>query len=357
MRRFYRHGFTLVELLVVIAIIGVLVGLLLPAVQMAREAARRAACANNLKQLAAATIQFETAKKQMPGYQESFGTGDGSQKVGSWVIALLPFIEQQPLRDNWDDPSTNTAWATTAAPASYNPASSGANAANFYPNIGTLICNSDNGNDDEVLGQNSYVCNAGFVPVFSGSQGAALGYTGALADQFKKAQKKQNGLFLNKAAGTFDAVSTRISNDAIRDGSSQTIAFSENLQADSWAYVTSDDSSRGVYDGSAKWHVGMVWLYRLQNPADSTRPSAVADNTQPVNLFNGLGLSAPKGTFESARPSSGHTNVINTAFMDGSVKALSDKIPYHVYQALMTPQTKQSDVPNTLYLLKQDDYE
>lgn len=87
-----RLGFTLVELLVVIAIIGVLVGLLLPAVQAAREAARRMQCSNNLKQIGLALHNYEsTYKKFPPGQIHTTAGGEPAQTV--WGISLLPFIE------------------------------------------------------------------------------------------------------------------------------------------------------------------------------------------------------------------------------------------------------------------------
>ena len=101
------RGFTLVELLVVIAIIGTLVGLLLPAVQAAREAARRSQCSNNLKQLALACQVFHDANKRLPpGMADDlspFGQGiTGSAAVGgnrgsSWMAYILPGIEEQAL--------------------------------------------------------------------------------------------------------------------------------------------------------------------------------------------------------------------------------------------------------------------
>ncbi|MAT68963.1 MAG: hypothetical protein CMJ58_05510 [Planctomycetaceae bacterium] len=98
-------GFTLVELLVVIAIIGVLVALLLPAIQAAREAARRVQCANNLKNLTLGVLNHETASGRFPssGWYGSW-TGDpdrgaGAQQPGGWFYTILPFIEQQTLRD------------------------------------------------------------------------------------------------------------------------------------------------------------------------------------------------------------------------------------------------------------------
>ncbi len=93
-----RHAFTLVELLVVIAIIGVLIALLLPAVQAAREAARRAQCANNLKQLGLAMHNYhDTMKCFPPGFMvlDHEGTITGGW---AWGVFLMPFIEQSPLQ-------------------------------------------------------------------------------------------------------------------------------------------------------------------------------------------------------------------------------------------------------------------
>ena len=86
------HGFTLVELLVVIAIIGILVALLLPAIQAAREAARRAQCVNNLKQIGIALQNYHDTHKELPA-------GNYSCCWGTWQMAILPFIEEQQLGD------------------------------------------------------------------------------------------------------------------------------------------------------------------------------------------------------------------------------------------------------------------
>ena len=106
-----RRGFTLVELLVVIAIIGILVGLLLPAVQAAREAARRMQCSNNLKQWGLANHNFESAFKRFPyGMLRPDGTGWGHPEWGTptqnrryaLTHQLLPFMEQTALYDWFD---------------------------------------------------------------------------------------------------------------------------------------------------------------------------------------------------------------------------------------------------------------
>ncbi len=101
-----RRGFTLVELLVVIAIIGVLVALLLPAVQAAREAARRSQCSNNLKQMGLGMHNYVDTFNVMPpailgGYNGPGGTGSNAydDEGFGWACALLPYIEQQTLYD------------------------------------------------------------------------------------------------------------------------------------------------------------------------------------------------------------------------------------------------------------------
>jgi prepilin-type N-terminal cleavage/methylation domain-containing protein/prepilin-type processing-associated H-X9-DG protein len=111
-----KRGFTLVELLVVIAIIGVLVALLLPAIQAAREAARRAQCTNNLKQVGLALLNYESSKKSLPpgsGYTRP-------EPKGTWVVAIAPYFEESALFDRYDftrysdeSPNRELAEATT----------------------------------------------------------------------------------------------------------------------------------------------------------------------------------------------------------------------------------------------------
>src|SRR4051812_40020748 len=97
-----RRAFTLVELLVVIAIIGVLVALLLPAVQMARESARRTQCANHLKQLGLAAHNFNDTRGWLPPSRVSNDGTDANQNWLTWAVLLLPFVEQQNYYSQWD---------------------------------------------------------------------------------------------------------------------------------------------------------------------------------------------------------------------------------------------------------------
>lgn len=99
-----RAGFTLVELLVVIATIGVLIALLLPAVQAAREAARRMECGNNMKQLGLGALNFESSRKQLPpsGQCDSTGGASTTYMIHSVATVILPFMEQAAVYDLFD---------------------------------------------------------------------------------------------------------------------------------------------------------------------------------------------------------------------------------------------------------------
>ena len=118
-------GFTLVELLVVIAIIGVLVALLLPAVQAAREAARRMSCGNNMKQLGLALHNYHDTYKKFPPETIWLGNPKGTQSTAgdqrnyTWCTLILPFMEQQTLHDriNFSIPALNQIVANGTNPA------------------------------------------------------------------------------------------------------------------------------------------------------------------------------------------------------------------------------------------------
>jgi prepilin-type N-terminal cleavage/methylation domain-containing protein/prepilin-type processing-associated H-X9-DG protein len=132
--RWRRLAFTLVELLVVIAIIGILIALLLPAVQAAREAARRSQCSNNLKQMGLALHNYHDTYKTFPANQSRWGLGGGpgnpaNRGIGGWwysgIIMMLPYVEQTPLYDAImaralpNGPGLPTPWSKSSDPANW----------------------------------------------------------------------------------------------------------------------------------------------------------------------------------------------------------------------------------------------
>lgn len=187
------RGFTLVELLVVISIIGALVGLLLPAVQAAREAARRLQCSNNLKQLGLALHLYESAFRKFPTGRLSLGANrrndvhifvpDPLSKNGHGLVSMLPFLEQQPLYNRFNHKGAygDTLNTTSLPAAPPSPLPAGLSAAEngnallaAQKGPATFYCPSDGGDpvlltnprysaDAGALGLDSYKTNYDFI--------------------------------------------------------------------------------------------------------------------------------------------------------------------------------------------------
>ncbi|QDV13834.1 Type II secretion system protein G precursor [Rosistilla oblonga] len=319
-----RRGFTLVELLVVIAIIGILVGLLLPAVQSAREAARRMQCSNNLKQIGLALHNYHDTFKSFPSAAIYTGTApkqspplDGSNRCNgrdanwgaTWMVMILPFIEQQAAYNQMD--------FTQRARSAVNSAITG------QP-MDAYICPSHVGvasrltQDYDGFAKGNYAANGG------------THYTQDIANFNSSTYKGPFSL-----AGQYGAKFRDMT-----DGTSHVIAAGD---------IVATPGNTGDDRGAWGWPSGVLFGLRAQafangllTPNDSRQTDCTAyasnDNTN-VN-FNQRN-NPDCTTTQGMALRSYHPGGVQTVFCDGSVTFIGETIDEAIYENLLRIQDGQ----------------
>lgn len=328
-----RHGFTLVELLVVIAIIGVLVALLLPAVQAAREAARRSQCVNNSKQIALACQNYHSAHGELPmGYgpmpEGGYGKSDPGGAEWSWAARLFGVMEQATISGaidwNWNPGIVAGASPTikavrTAKIAGFHCPSDEGTQVNW--NEGS-VCPEAQGGDVEGFGRISYAGNFGSCrDVIPPAAPATSSYLEANRDETVR-YPRVDGVFSYNHGDKFGQIT---------DGTSNTLLTAELI-------VGGPCSIRGVF----AYDEGPVFM-QFYLPNDTT-PDVVNWCDDQDNAVKNPGAKAPCNDIapglnmilHTAR--SYHVGGVVTSRCDGSANLISDGVDLVVWRALGTPR-------------------
>ncbi|BBO31237.1 DUF1559 domain-containing protein [Lacipirellula parvula] len=312
-----RVGFTLVELLVVIAIIGVLVSLLLPAVQAARESARRSQCTNNVKQLGLGIQNFHDTKQELP-------YGNVSALYGTWMPQILPFIEQQQLGAQYTFPPasiTNINDTTALAPYTYaanRPANTPPtnNLGVVQTRIQTLTCPSDEPQSVYTYSMHNYLLNYGNTNHQNFAQGSGATLLNPLKGPFVGTE-----LVLHPIGVKFKEIT---------DGLSNTLLASETLQG-------RDGDLRGL-----SWW-GWAAGFEAYNTPNTTAPDYIqrADYCFAPPQYQNPPCQAQTGNtsvrlYMSAAARSGHPGGVVAGLCDASVQYVSDGVDLAVWRAVST---------------------
>jgi prepilin-type N-terminal cleavage/methylation domain-containing protein/prepilin-type processing-associated H-X9-DG protein len=298
-----RCAFTLVELLVVIGIIGILVSLLFPAVQMAREAARRMSCTNNLRQVALAAHQYHDARNQFPvGTHNAVILGEVPTGGTNVWVELLPYFEQRNLFEKWDylDNRNNVAGGQNATQAQI---------------IKILLCASDR------LPQKVVHATGGSAPEWSwgyygmssyGGNGGLRTFNGGPAPDYPRLSR--DGIF---------SVDSKIRLAEVIDGTSNTFLFGERYHLDPQHGL---QTPLAPLAGWGKW--GFVALGTAQVTLSTPVPINFRVPSKDVVQLDMEDRICAFG--------SGHPGGANFALVDGSTKFVSDTLPLATLQALST---------------------
>lgn len=339
------QGFTLVELLVVIAIIGILVALLLPAVQAAREAARRAECVNNLKQISLAALSYESAHGALPPASlgcdgSNFGQcGDltpEEKSMASVFVLILPQLEQQTLWDTLDIQSGNI-WTFDGAAAWLNePGKVEAVRQVVEP----FRCPSSTGS---LLMQHELLPTSGNgLEAAQGSYAAVHGSIGPTGFDYSGAGNG-NPLHYDTKVGNTGAFVYLVERKyrQITDGASETMFFGEVNTAP----VERSDLPAAI-QGLSEQQISMissnVWSY-TQRHRDSLRSTLNPLNTPPGH---GATLKAGAGAGSNGAFGSEHAGGASFAYGDGHVDFLADDIDSAIYWCQST--IAYGDMPGAL---------
>ncbi len=322
-----RSAFTLIELLVVIAIIAVLIALLLPAVQQAREAARRSTCQNNLKQLGLALHNYHDTNKQLPTFNsESLTTGNWGVERGTPTVGLLPYLDQGPLYNSINFSAQGTMGAQiiqgrelrqNVIPAllcpsdDINPLDSGWSQSNYGHSMGAQPMSS-NPNPPNPAGATACP-NLFYPPPSTLTPDPFPQRRWATADTGNSADK-------NVLSGMFSRLGWSAKFSDVRDGLTNTIMMGEVRPL--------------CMDHRGGWaHFNALWIATTPPINYPTCPEDAGVATVPCTGQNSWNTSQG---FKSS-----HSGGAQVVMGDGSVHFLSENIDYLMYQYLGDRRDKQ----------------
>ncbi len=313
------RGFTLVELLVVVAIIGILVSVLLPAVQAARESARRVQCQNQLRQLALATHEYHDAQLMFPsGVDQSLFLTPPVYRCFSLFTYLLPYLEETSRALQWElqDPLLNTTGGTNARTAAV---------------VGTFVCPSD------VLPENPILSSQGWYQALT-----SYGGNGGTRSYFLPSATV-DGIFHTTGPASEPVQRQRAIRFAdVTDGTASTLLLGERSHSDinfesfgesGWVDRLSQWGWWAVSAGrKAAGHVTMS----AYAPLNYRLPFNYAARNTAVPPANDPNVFQYYFDLRICAWGSNHPGGANLAFADGSVSFVGDQIPLPTLQALGT---------------------